>query len=57
VFDRNPAPGRPAGRSESRIKTVVTQDQLQGWLDQHDQSRDKLRQIEERQRGVFGRPK
>jgi hypothetical protein len=57
VFDRNPAPGRPPGRSESRIKTVVTQAQLQAWLDQHDQSRDRLRQIEERQRGVFGRPK
>jgi hypothetical protein len=57
VFDRNPAPGRPPGRSESRIKTVVTEAQLQAWLDQHDQSREKLRQIEERQRGVFGRPK
>lgn len=57
AFDRNPAPGRLPGRSESRIKTVVTQAQLQAWLDQHDQSRDKLRQIEERQRGVFGRPK
>jgi hypothetical protein len=56
VFDRNPAPGRQPGRSESRIKTVVTESQLQAWLDQHDQSRDKLRQIEERQRGVFGRP-
>lgn len=57
VFDRNPAPGRPPGRSESRIKTVVTESQLQAWLDQHDQSREKLRQIEERQRGVFARPK
>jgi hypothetical protein len=57
VFDRNPAPGRPPGRSESRIKTVVTQAQLQEWLDQHDRSREKLRQIEERQRGVFDRPK
>ncbi len=57
VFDRNPAPGRPPGRSESRIKTVVTQSQLQSWLDQHDQSRERLREIEERQRGVFGRPK
>lgn len=57
AFDRNPAPGRPPGRSESRIKTAVTQAQLQAWLDQHDRSRDKLRQIEERQRGVFGRPK
>jgi hypothetical protein len=57
AFDRNPAPGRPPGRSESRIKTVVTRAQLQAWLDQHDQSREKLRQIEERQRGVFDRSK
>jgi hypothetical protein len=56
VFDRNPAPGRPPGRSESRIKTVVTQSQLQAWLDQHDRSRERLRQIEARQRGVFARP-
>jgi hypothetical protein len=53
VFDRNPAPGRPPGRSVSRIKTVVSQAQLQAWLDQHDQSRDRLRKLEESQRGVF----
>jgi hypothetical protein len=56
VFDRNPAENRPPGRSESRIKTVVTQSQLQAWLDQRDQSRQRLKDIEERQRGVF-RPK
>lgn len=55
VFDRNPAPGREPGRSESRIKSVVTQDQLKAWLEQRDQSRERLRVIEERQRGVFGR--
>jgi hypothetical protein len=53
AFDRNPAPGRPGGKSESRLKTVVTQSQLEDWMRQRDQSRDRLRQIEERQRGVF----
>ena len=57
VFDRNPAPGRLPGRSESRIKAVVSESQLKAWLDQRDQSRDRLRQIEERQRGVFNKPK
>ena len=57
VYDRNPAKNRQPGRSESRLKTVVTQGQLQAWLDQRDQSRDRLRQIEERQRGVFVKPK
>jgi hypothetical protein len=53
VFDRNPAPGRPGGKSESRMKTVVTQSQLEEWTRQRDQSRERLRQIEERQRSVF----
>jgi hypothetical protein len=53
VFDRNPARGRPGGKSESRLKAVVTQSQLEDWARQRDQSRDRLRQIEERQRGVF----
>ena len=56
MFDRNLAPNRPPGRSESRIKTVVTQAQLQAWLEQRDQSRERLRKLEESQRGVFTRP-
>ncbi len=55
VYDRNPDPKRPAGRSESRIKAVVTLAQLEDWNRQRDQSRERLRQLEERQRGVFGR--
>ena len=54
VYDRNPDPNRPPGRSESRIKAVVTQSQLEDWNRQRDQSRERLRQLEERQRGVFG---
>ncbi|MBL8865697.1 MAG: hypothetical protein JNK93_09065, partial [Planctomycetia bacterium] len=54
VFDRNPDPNRLPGRSESRIKAVVTQSQWEDWNRQRDQSRERLRQLEERQRGVFG---
>ena len=53
VFDRNPAPGRPGGKSETRLKTVATQAHLEDWTRQRDQSRERLRQIEERQHGVF----
>ena len=52
-FDRNPAKGRPGGKSESRFKTVSTQAQLEDWTRQRDQSRERLKQLEERQRGVF----
>lgn len=55
VYDRNPDPNRPPGRSESRIKAVVTQAFLNDWLAQRDQSRERLKQLEERQRGVFNR--
>jgi hypothetical protein len=53
VFDRDPTPDRPPGRSETRIKSVVTQAQLEDWTRQRVQTADKLRMIEERQRGVF----
>lgn len=55
VYDRTPAPNRPPGRSESRIKAVVTLAQLEDWNRQRDQSRERLKQLEERQKGVFGR--
>ncbi len=54
VYDRNPDPNRLPGRSESRIKAVVTQSQWEDWNRQRDQSRERLKQLEERQRGVFG---
>ncbi len=53
VFDRDPTPDRQPGRSETRIKTVVTNAQLQDWFRQQAQTADKLRMLEERQRGVF----
>lgn len=53
AFDRNPAEGRPGGRSESRIKSVVSQAQLDDWNRQRVQTAERLRTIEERQRGIF----
>ncbi|MGL4423864.1 MAG: hypothetical protein ACRCZF_24630, partial [Gemmataceae bacterium] len=53
VFDRKPTPGRSGGKSESRFKVVVTQSQLEEWTRQKDQSRERLKQLEERQRGIF----
>jgi hypothetical protein len=53
TFDRNPTEGRIGGRSESRIKSVVTQAQLDEWNRQRVQTAERLRTIEERQRGIF----
>lgn len=53
VYDRNPVPNRLPGKSESRIKAVVTIGQLEDWNRQRDQSRERLKQLEEKQRGVF----
>ena len=46
---------RRPGRSESRIKMVVTQAQLQAWLEERDQSRERLRELEAKQKGIFTR--
>jgi hypothetical protein len=55
LFDRNPSEGRIGGRSESRIKTVVTPSQLDEWNRQRVQTAERLRMLEERQRGLFRR--
>ena len=46
--------GRAAGYSESRIKAVVTTQAFDQWRDQQSRSRERLRDIERLQRGVFG---
>jgi hypothetical protein len=53
AYDRN-APGRSPGVSESRIKQVVTQAQYLEWNSQRLQSQERLKKLEELQRGVFG---
>jgi hypothetical protein len=56
VFDRNPDPDRAPGRSDARIKGVVTDGQFVEWVVQTLQSESRIRQLEEKQRGVFVRP-
>ena len=50
--DRN-ATGRKPGFSESRIKDVVTQTEVEDWNRRRSESRERLRRLEELQRGVF----
>ena len=47
-------PDRPAGYSESRLRTVVGEAAFEQWRDQQTRSRERLREIEKLQRGVFG---
>jgi hypothetical protein len=53
VFDRNPDPERPPGRSESRVKAVVTPAELEAWVRQTLQEESRIRKLEGNQRGVF----
>jgi hypothetical protein len=53
AFDQNPDPERRPGRSESRVKAVVTAAELDAWVRQTLQEEARLRRLESRQRGVF----
>jgi hypothetical protein len=62
VFDKDPNvrnPGSPEkgrlGRSDARIKGIVTDAQFVDWVVQTLQSENKLKQLEEKQKGVFQR--
>jgi hypothetical protein len=55
VYDRNPAPNRPAGKSEARIKEVLSATEVLQRLDQTRQAEGKIRDLEKKQRDVFGR--
>jgi hypothetical protein len=52
--EKRGTPNRPAGYSDAKIKTVVTQAAFDQWRDQQSRSRDRLRELEKVQRGVFG---
>jgi hypothetical protein len=56
VFDRNPEPGREPGRSEARVKTVVTSAQFVDWVLQTLQQESQIRTLESSQREIFERP-
>jgi hypothetical protein len=50
----NRDPNSPqVGRSETRLKTVVTVPQLVQWIDATLRQEDRIRQLEQKQRGVF----
>jgi hypothetical protein len=55
VFDRNPAPGRLPGRSEARIKEILSASEVLQRLDQTRQAEGKIRDLEKKQRDVFQR--
>lgn len=54
VFDRNPDPDRPPGRSERRWKVVVTEQRLMEWIIQKDDQKQRIRDLEAKQRGLYG---
>ncbi len=54
VFDRNPESARNPGRSETRQKIIVTTADLLAWIDQMLRQEERIRQLEARQRGIFG---
>lgn len=52
----NRQPGEPKwGHSEVRLKAIVSVPQLVQWIDATLRQEDRLRQLEQRQRGVFGK--
>lgn len=53
VFARNPALADQPGRSEVRVKSVVTQAQFVSWVLETLGHERRIRQLEARQRGVF----
>jgi hypothetical protein len=52
--DERAGMGRPAGYSESRLKAVVTDTAFKQWQEQQARSRERLRELEKVQQGVFG---
>jgi hypothetical protein len=53
VYDRNPTPDRSPGRSEVRKKNVVTEQQFKDWVYRTLQHERRIRELEQKQRGVF----
>jgi hypothetical protein len=51
--DRNPNSGRPSARSETRVKNVVTREELANWLRDTVNEERRLRALNARQEDVF----
>jgi hypothetical protein len=56
VYDRNPRENRPPGKSESRIKEVLSPTEVLNRLDQTRQAEGKIRDLEKKEREVFRKP-
>jgi hypothetical protein len=54
VFDRIPDPDRPAGRSEVRVKNIVSIADWLAWKKEKERQEERLSLLEAKQRGVFG---
>jgi len=55
VSDRNPMPGRAPGKSEARIKEILSASDVLLRLDQTRQAESKIRDLEKKQRELFGK--
>ena len=55
IFDRNPVPSRAPGKSEARIKEILSPGDVLLRLDQTRQAESKIRDLEKKQRELFGR--
>jgi hypothetical protein len=53
VYDQNPDPSRPPGRSESRIKSIVTLPEVETWVRETLQEESRIRQLEGKQESIF----
>jgi hypothetical protein len=54
VFDRVPEADRLPGRSEIRVKNIVSAAEWLAWKREKERQEERLHQLEARQRGVFG---
>ena len=54
LADKTGSPDRPSARSETRVKTVVSSDDLNRWLTDNFQEAQRIRQLDLKQRGLFG---
>jgi hypothetical protein len=54
VFDRVPEADRLPGRSEIRVKNIVSAAEWLAWKREKERQEERLHQLESKQRGVFG---
>jgi hypothetical protein len=52
--DKDGKTNRPSARSETRVKTIVSFGDLERWLTENLQEAQRIRQLDAKQRGLFG---